>query len=58
MGGVFRSYAERARGEGRRGKGARGRVRLVKGAYDEQETVAYPRKVDVDAHYAEAMREL
>jgi proline dehydrogenase len=34
------------------------RVRLVKGAYLEPETVAYPRKSDVDAQYVDLMRTL
>ncbi|MEO6796348.1 MAG: proline dehydrogenase family protein [Candidatus Dormibacter sp.] len=55
---VLQSYLYRTLGDVKRANVARVRVRLVKGAYDEPETVAYPRKVDVDAHYAEAMREL
>ena len=34
------------------------RVRLCKGAYLEPETVAYPRKADVDAHYQRLMERL
>jgi proline dehydrogenase len=35
-----------------------GRVRLVKGAYKEPKTVAYPNKADVDAAYARLMKTL
>lgn len=55
---VLQSYLYRTLGDVKRANAARVRVRLVKGAYDEPETVAYPKKADVDAHYAEAMREL
>jgi proline dehydrogenase len=34
------------------------RVRLVKGAYDEPPTVAYPRKADVDESFRRAMQSL
>jgi proline dehydrogenase len=34
------------------------RIRLVKGAYREPATVAYPKKADVDAAYARLMRRL
>ena len=34
------------------------RIRLVKGAYKEPKTVAYPRKADVDAAYARILRVL
>jgi proline dehydrogenase len=33
-----------------------GRVRLVKGAYKESKTVAYPKKADVDAAYARMLK--
>jgi proline dehydrogenase len=33
-------------------------VRLVKGAYDEPDTVAYPKKADVDRQFEAEMREL
>ena len=36
----------------------RGRVRLCKGAYLEPDTVAYPDKADVDAHYRRLMERL
>jgi proline dehydrogenase len=35
-----------------------GRVRLVKGAYKEPKTVAYPKKADVDAAYARLLKTL
>ena len=35
-----------------------GRVRLVKGAYKEPKTVAYPKKADVDAAYARMLQTL
>jgi proline dehydrogenase len=35
-----------------------GRVRLVKGAYKEPKTIAYPRKADVDAAYARMLKTL
>jgi proline dehydrogenase len=35
-----------------------GRVRLVKGAYREPKTVAYPKKADVDAAYARMLKTL
>jgi proline dehydrogenase len=35
-----------------------GRVRLVKGAYKEPKTVAYPKKADVDAAYARMVKTL
>jgi proline dehydrogenase len=34
------------------------RIRLVKGAYREPKTVAYPRKADVDAAYARILKQL
>ncbi len=34
------------------------RIRLVKGAYNEPRTIAYPRKADVDAAYAKFMKKL
>src|SRR5256886_6032546 len=37
---------------------ARVRVRLVKGAYDEPASVAFPKKADVDAKFAEEMQQL
>jgi proline dehydrogenase len=35
-----------------------GRVRLVKGAYKEPKTIAYPKKADVDAAYARMLKTL
>jgi proline dehydrogenase len=35
-----------------------GRIRLVKGAYREPSTVAYPRKIDVDLAYARLLKRL
>ena len=55
---VLQSYLYRTLGDVARANAAKVRVRLVKGAYDEPETVAYPKKVDVDAKYAQATREL
>lgn len=55
---VLQSYLYRTLGDVVRANAERVRVRLVKGAYDEPETVAYPKKADVDAKYAEATREL
>ncbi|GAC1480281.1 MAG: proline dehydrogenase [Candidatus Dormibacteria bacterium] len=55
---VLQSYLYRTMGDVARANKAGVRVRLVKGAYDEAETVAYPKKADVDAKYEEAMREL
>jgi proline dehydrogenase len=55
---VLQSYLYRTMGDVARANAAGVRVRLVKGAYDEPETVAYPKKADVDAKYEEAVREL
>jgi proline dehydrogenase len=55
---VLQSYLYRTLGDVARVNAAGVRVRLVKGAYDEPESVAYPKKADVDAKYAEATREL
>ncbi len=55
---VLQSYLYRTLGDVARANSAGIRVRLVKGAYDEPATVAYPAKADVDAKYQEAMREL
>jgi len=55
---VLQSYLYRTMGDVARANAAAVRVRLVKGAYDEPETVAYPKKADVDAKYEEAMRAL
>ncbi|MDQ6884707.1 MAG: proline dehydrogenase family protein [Candidatus Dormibacteraeota bacterium] len=55
---VLQSYLYRTLGDVARANAAGVRVRLVKGAYDEPPTVAYPKKADVDARYEEAMAEL
>ena len=55
---VLQSYLYRTLGDVGRANKAGVRVRLVKGAYDESATVAYPKKTDVDSKYEEAMREL
>ncbi len=55
---VLQSYLYRTLGDVARANAAGIRVRLVKGAYDEPPTVAYPKKGDVDAKYEEAMGEL
>lgn len=55
---VLQSYLYRTLGDVARANAERVRVRLVKGAYDEPERVAYPKKEDVDAKYAQATREL
>jgi proline dehydrogenase len=55
---VLQSYLYRTMGDVARANAAGVRVRLVKGAYDEPETVAYPKKADVDAKYEEAVCEL
>jgi proline dehydrogenase len=55
---VLQSYLYRTLGDVARANAAKVRVRLVKGAYDEPEAVAYPKKADVDAKYAQATREL
>lgn len=55
---VLQSYLYRTDADVARVNAAEVRVRLVKGAYDEPSTIAYERKVDVDAAYARQMREL
>lgn len=55
---VLQSYLYRTLGDVARANAAKIRVRLVKGAYDEPETVAYPKKADVDAKYSQATQEL
>jgi proline dehydrogenase len=55
---VLQSYLYRTLGDVARANQLGVRVRLVKGAYDEPEAVAYPKKADVDAKYEEAMRDL
>jgi len=55
---VLQSYLYRTLGDVARANAEKVRVRLVKGAYDEPEAVAYPKKTDVDAKYVQATREL
>jgi proline dehydrogenase len=58
VGTVIQSYLYRSERDVRRLTEIGARIRLVKGAYLEPETVAYPRKVDVDASYVRLMRML
>ena len=58
VGVVLQSYLYRTMDDVKRVNAAGIRVRLVKGAYDEPATVAYPKKADVDARFEEEMREL
>jgi proline dehydrogenase len=55
---VLQSYLYRTPEDVVRANAAKVRVRLVKGAYDEPPTVAFPKKADVDAKYEAEMREL
>ncbi len=55
---VLQSYLYRTMEDVKRVNAAGIRVRLVKGAYDEPASIAYPRKADVDASYEKAMQEL
>lgn len=55
---VLQSYLYRTMDDVVRANAARVRVRLVKGAYDEPATVAYPKKADVDARFEAELREL
>jgi proline dehydrogenase len=55
---VLQSYLYRTLDDVRRANAAQLRVRLVKGAYDEPPSVAFPRKSDVDSQFARAMEEL
>jgi len=55
---VLQSYLRRTAGDVERLIGARARVRLCKGAYDEPAAVAFPAKADVDRNYAELMERL
>jgi proline dehydrogenase len=56
VGTVIQSCLYRSERDVRRLVESGARIRLVKGAYLEPETVAYPRKVDVDANYVRLMR--
>jgi len=58
LGTVLQSYLYRTHEDVRRLNQEGVRVRLVKGAYDEPATVAYPKKADVDTAYEAEMREL
>jgi proline dehydrogenase len=58
VGTVLQSYLYRTKDDVSRLNAAAIRVRLVKGAYDEPATVAFPKKGDVDAAYEAEMREL
>jgi proline dehydrogenase len=51
VGAVLQSYLRRTEGDCRDLSGAGSRIRLCKGAYQEPESVAYQRKVDVDGSY-------
>lgn len=58
VGVVLQSYLYRTLDDVKRVNAAGVRVRLVKGAYDESASVAYPKKADVDARFEEEMHEL
>lgn len=55
---VLQSYLRRTAADVERLIGARARVRLCKGAYDEPAAVAFPAKADVDRNYAELTERL
>ncbi len=55
---VLQSYLYRTFADMERANLIKARVRLCKGAYKEPETVAYPKKKDVDATYIRCMHEL
>jgi proline dehydrogenase len=55
---VLQSYLYRTLDDVARVNGARVRVRLVKGAYDEPPDVAFPKKADVDAKFEAEMQAL
>jgi proline dehydrogenase len=56
VGVVLQSYLYRTEGDVREMNDLGARVRLCKGAYNEPEQVAYPKKSDVDANYARLTR--
>jgi proline dehydrogenase len=56
VGVVLQAYLYRTEGDVREMNSMGARVRLCKGAYNEPEEVAYPRKADVDANYARLAR--
>jgi proline dehydrogenase len=58
LGTVLQSYLYRTMDDVKRLNAAGIRVRLVKGAYDEPASVAYPKKAEVDSQYEAEMREL
>ena len=58
VGVVLQSYLYRTKEDVLRVNQAQLRVRLVKGAYDEPASVAFPKKADVDAAFDAEMREL
>lgn len=55
---VLQSYLFRTTDDVRRANAGAVRVRLVKGAYDEPPSVAFPKKADVDAKFEAEMQEL
>ena len=55
---VLQSYLYRTLDDVARVNAAQVRVRLVKGAYDEPPSVAFPKKADVDANFRAAMEQL
>jgi len=55
---VLQSYLYRTPDDVARVNAAKVRVRLVKGAYDEPPTVAFPKKADVDGKFEEEMQQL
>jgi proline dehydrogenase len=55
---VLQSYLYRTLDDVARVNAAKLRVRLVKGAYDEPPTVAFPKKADVDAKFEAEMQQL
>lgn len=58
LGVVLQAALRRSEQDLRRVIALGGRVRLVKGAYTEPRTIAYPRKADVDAAFARMMKVL
>jgi proline dehydrogenase len=58
VGVVLQSYLRRTAQDVEAMIAAGARVRLCKGAYQEPETVAYPKKSDVDANYVDCMERL
>jgi len=58
IGVVLQSALHRSEADLRTINALGGRVRLVKGAYKEPKTIAYPKKADVDAAYARMLKTL